>query len=444
MQEVSLKRQLSGFEVTVFGLSLMAPITVFSTFGIAAEVTDGRVALAYIIAAIALAFTAYSYTQMVKAFPIAGSAYTYVNKAFNSKVGFLVGWSLLTDYILLPMVNYLIASIFLKSVFPSVPAFVWILLFIIFNTAINIRGMKVASWVNTFLLGYAFIVIILFSILSVRYILSDGTTPLFSVTPFMNSGFELSLLMAGASLLCFSYLGFDSITTLAEEAINPKKTLPRAIFAIIIIGTCAFVFVSYFGSLVKPDYTKFSNLDSAGLELVTMIGGQLMASLFLGSILIGAFASGLASQSSASRVLYAMGRDNMLPKPFAKLHAKYQTPVFNLILIGCISLLSIVMTLTMATAFINFGAMIAFLFVNLSVIAHYFVKQQQRSIKATIQYLVIPAIGASFIFYLMLSLNTYSLVLGISWIVLGITYLTYLVKVKGMKQLSMSFNEERL
>lgn len=441
MSEVSLKRQLSGFELTIFGLALMAPVTVFTTYGIAADVTDGRVPFAYLFAAIALSFTAYSYAQMVKAFPISGSAYTYVQHAFNSKAGFLVGWALLTDYMLLPMVNYLVASIFLASVFPSVPAFVWILLLVVLNTFINIRGTKVASWVNTLLLAYAFLVIILFFILSIRFILSNDAT-LFTTTPFLNSGFDMGLLMAGASLLCFSYLGFDSVTTLAEEVVDPKRTIPRAIFTIVIVGTLAFVVVSYLASLVQPNYQNFSNLDASGVELVAMVGGNLFVSLFLGGMLIGCFASGLAAQSSASRVLYAMGRDGMLPKVFSKLHPTYKTPVFNLLLVAAISLLSIVMTLTMATSFINFGAMIAFLFVNLSVIGYYFIKQRQRSVKGTILYLILPAFGTLFVLYLIINLNMYSLILGIVWGAIGVAYLFYLIKIKGMKTLELSFNNE--
>ncbi|MCA9725692.1 MAG: APC family permease, partial [Kurthia sp.] len=395
---------------------------------------------AYLFAAIALSFTALSYAQMVKAFPISGSAYTYVQKAFNSKAGFLVGWALLTDYMLLPMVNYLIASIFLSSVFPSIPAMVWILILVVCNTFINIRGTKMASWVNSLLLAYAFIVVILFTIFSIRFLQNDGES-LWSTMPFVNSGFDLGLLMAGASLLCFSYLGFDSVTTLAEEVVNPKKTIPRAIFTIVLIGTAVFVVVSYFAARVQPNYQNFSNLDASGMELVAMVGGNLFVSLFLAGMLIGCFASGLAAQSSASRVLYAMGRDGMLPAIFSKLHAKYQTPVFNLVLVGLSSLLSIVMTLTMATAFINFGAMIAFLFVNLSVIGFYYVKQKKRDVKGTILYLILPSCGALFVLYLIISLNVYSLILGITWGAIGVCYLIYLVKVKGMKKLDLSFEE---
>lgn len=443
MSEVKLIRRLTGKDLVVFGLSLMAPVTIFTTFGIASQVTDSRVPLAYIFTALALCLTGYCYALMVKAFPISGSAYSYVHRAVNSKIGFLVGWALLTSYALLPMVNYLVAAIFLYSIVPQIPFWFWIILLIGLNTFINIKGTKLASWVNSLLLTYSFVVVIIFSLLSIRYILVDKTvTSLFSITPFVGYGFELSAIMAGASLLCFSYLGFDSITTLAEEVIEPEKTIPRSIYTIIGIGTLTFVVVSYLGTLVQPSYQNFTNLDSAAVELVAMVGGNLFVSFFLAGMLIGCFASGLASQASASRVLYAMGRDKMLPTIFATLSPKYQTPVFNLLLIAAISLLSLVMTLTLAASLINFGALIAFLFVNIAVIFHYFIKNKNRSISSIIRYLTIPSLGSIFIIYLLFNLDTISILFGIVWGVLGVFYLIYLVKFKGMEQINLDFSEE--
>lgn len=414
MSEIKLVRGLTGKDLVVFGLSLMAPITIFTTFGIASAVTDSRVPLAYIFTALVLSLTGYCYAQMVKAFPISGSAYSYVHRAVNSKVGFLVGWALLTSYALLPMVNYLVAAIFLYSIVPQIPYAFWIILLIVLNTLINIKGARMASWVNSLLLIYSFLVVIIFSILSVRYVVvGNGVSALFSATPLFGSGFEMSVIMAGASLLCFSYLGFDSITTLAEEVVNPKKTIPRAIYTIIGVGTFIFVVVSY-----------------------------LFTSFFLAGTLIGCFASGLASQASASRVLYAMGRDNMLPKVFGTLSPKYQTPVFNLLLIAGISLLSLVMTLSLAASFINFGALVAFLFVNISVIFHYYIKENNRSLVGTMKYLIIPSLGSVFILYFLLNLESTSVIFGAVWVTLGIFYLIYLVKLKGMKQINLTHSEE--
>ncbi|ULT58676.1 APC family permease [Neobacillus drentensis] len=443
MKKANLNQRLTLFSVVMIGLSIMAPGTVFSTYGIASQITEGKVPAAYAVAAIALAFTAYSYGQMVKAYPTSGSAYTYVQQAFNPYMGFLIGWALFTDYLLLPMVNYLIAGIFISSVIPAIPSYVWILLLIGMTTVINIRGIKLVGVINTLLMVYSILVIVLFSFLSIKSVLDGtGTGTLFSTSPIFDSGHSFSLILAGASLLCFSFLGFDSITTLAEETIDPTKTIPKAIFIILITGALIFIGVSYISSMVQPDFTAFTNPDAAAVEMATMVGGNLFTSFFLGATLVGTFASGLAAQASVSRVLFAMGRDSMLPKKyFGYVHPRFNTPIFNIVLVGAISLLALVLSLTVATSFINFGALVAFLFVNLSVIAHYFNRKKERSVKGIVSYLILPLIGAGFIVWLLSGLNVHSIILGICWTVLGVFYLMYLVKFKGMKSVSLKFDE---
>lgn len=107
-----LQRSLTLFPVVLFGISFMALGTVFSTYGIASQLSHGMVAGSYLLALIIMLFTAYSYGQMAKAFPVSGSAYTYAQKSINPYVGFLAGWTILMDYLLIPMVNYLIFGIF--------------------------------------------------------------------------------------------------------------------------------------------------------------------------------------------------------------------------------------------------------------------------------------------------------------------------------------------
>lgn len=444
LKSVELNRKLTLFAVVIIGLSIMAPGTVFTTYGIAAQITEGKVPAAYILAVIALSFTAYSYGQMVKAYPVAGSAYSYVQRAFNSsKMGFIVGWALFTDYLLLPMVNYLIAGIFMSSMIPQIPAYVWIFLLIILTTFVNVRGIKLVGTVNTLLMVYSILVIVLFCILSIVTVLKgEGTGTLLTATPFYDANFSFPLILAGASLLCFSFLGFDSITTLSEETIDAQKTIPRAIFIILFAGATIFVIVSYIASLVQPDFNAFVDPEAASVEMALMIGGNAYVAFFLGATLVGTFASGLAAQASVSRVLYAMGRDGIFPtKFFGYVHPKFKTPSRNIILVGFISLLALVMSLEVATSFINFGALVAFLFVNISVIVHYFYREKHTSLSGTIKYLILPIIGASFIIWLISGLDYHSLILGGSWTTLGIIYLIYLVKVKGMDNIVIAYDE---
>ncbi|MGO0060123.1 APC family permease [Brevibacillus fluminis] len=442
-QPRTLKRSLSLFHVIFFGLAYMAPLTIFTTYGVATQASHGMLPAAYIVALIAMAFTAYSYGRMVKVYPMSGSAYTYTQKSLNSHVGFLVGWAILMDYLFLPMINYLVATLYLAIYFPSVPFWVWVISFIVITTVLNILGIKLATNINTLFVIYQFFVLIVFVVLSVKGILNGmGTGTLVSIKPFFNPDVPLSSVMAGASLLCLSFLGFDAVSTLSEETKNPDKTIPKAILLVTLIGGALFIFISYVGHMVYPDYASFKNADTAAYEMIEYVGGNLLTALFTAASLVGFLASAVAAHGSVTRLLYAMGRDSVLPqKLFGSLHPRFKTPVFNIVLVGVLSLTALFVDLVTATSFINFGALVAFTFVNLSVIAHYFVRSRRRSPLDTLRYLILPLIGAGFTVWLWTSLDKHSLILGGVWALCGLIYLMYLTKMFTKRPPELNFDE---
>lgn len=429
-ESVKLQRSLTLLPVVLFGFSFMAPATVFSTYGIAAQLSHGMVAGSYVIALCVMLFTAYSYGQMAKEFPYSGSAYTFAQKSINSYFGFLVGWSILLDYLFIPMVNYLLFGIFFSAAFPAIPSYVWILLMLILVTGVNIIGLKLANAVNVIATVIVFCFILIFCVLSIRSILNgEGTGLLFTSAPFYNPDEHFSFLLAGASLLCFSFLGFDSVTTFSEEIVNPKKNIPRAVFIITLVGGLVFIVVSYVAQIVWPDYQSFKDPDSASFEIIKLIGGSFLSGAFLVLFGVGVFVSAMASQASAARVLFAMGRDGQLQRRvFGHLNVKLKTPVNNILIISLFSLLALVLSLSLVASFINFGAFLAFTCVNISVIAHYFFRRKMRSFKGTVLYLVLPLVGAVLDIWLLVNLDTHSKTLGGLWLVAGIVYLIFLTK----------------
>ncbi|MFL0364703.1 APC family permease [Pseudobacillus sp. 179-B 2D1 NHS] len=433
-QTKEMNRSLGLIHVVLFGFSFMALATVFSTYGIAAQLSHGMVPGAYLLALIVMLFTAYSYGQMSKSIPSAGSAYAYTQKAINPYVGFLVGWAILMDYLFIPMVNYLLFGIFFSAAFPSVPNYVWILSMLLLVTVINVRGVKLATKANAFITIFSIAFILLFIGLSIKEIAGGaGTGTLFSLKPFYNSEEPLSFIISGAALLCFSFLGFDSATAFAEETVNPQKNIPRAVFIITLVGGAIFITVSYFAQNVWPNYNSFVDPDSAAHEIIKFVGGKALASAFLAVYAVTAFGSAMSSQASASRVLYAMGRDGQLPnKFFGTLHQKYNTPVNNILLISAISLLALFLSLSLVASFINFGAFLAFTSVNIAVITYYFVRKKERSLKGTLLYLIIPAVGALLDLWLLINLDIHSKVLGSIWFALGLIYMVVLTK--GFRQ----------
>lgn len=430
---VNLSRSLSLTSVVVTGMAFMALTTVFSTYGIAAEISHGMVAGSYVIALIVMMFTAHSYGQMAKAFPIAGSAYTYAQKAINSHVGFLVGWAILMDYLLIPMVNFLLFGIFFSAAIPEVPQYFWIFILVVLVTFVNVRGVKLSANINMIVIGLSLLFLIVFCILSVKSIVTGtGTGILVNLNPFINTDESFKYLLAGAALLCFSFLGFDAVSTFSEEVKNPEKNIPRAISLVTIMGGFCFIVVSYFAHNVWPDYTSFKDADSASYEIIFLVGGNALQAAFLAITALVVFGSASASQASAARVLYAMGRDGQLSKKFfGKLNKRTRTPVNNILLIGILSLSSLFLSLSFVASFINFGALIAFTAVNLSVIFLYYGKRKERSLKGTIFYLIFPLIGAILTTCLLFNLDVYSITLGSVWFGMGVIYLLFMTK--GLK-----------
>ncbi|WP_419307411.1 APC family permease [Chromohalobacter israelensis] len=424
-----MKKTLSLGQVVLFGLAYMTPIIVLGTFGVLAVTTEGAVSGAYLAALIAMLFTAHSYGRMASAYPVAGSAYAYVRHAIDDRLGFIAGWAILLDYLFLPMVIWLIGAAYLHSAFPAVPTPLWLLAFIAVTTVINILGLRLASVVNSVMMLVQILVLVAFVGLSMHYVLGDPTQPFWSLTPFLgaDSAATLPVLMAGAAVACYSFLGFDAVTTLTEETKDPQRTLPRAILLITLIGGLIFVVVSYFVQLAAPGH-DFANPDAAAYEIARNIGGDIFVSIFLIGLVVGQFASGIAAQASGARLLYAMGRDDVLPKRWLGKLSRFGTPLGGLLLSGVVALLALTMDVLSAASFINFGAFLAFALVNLSVIFHYYLKERRRGGMETLWFLICPLIGLGAILWLMLSLDHLAIMLGGAWLAFGLAWLIWLTR----------------
>ncbi|WP_223556830.1 APC family permease [Pseudomonas sp. BF-R-01] len=436
-----LQRTLSLGSVVLFGIAYMTPIIVLGTFGILAQSTAGMVPAAYLAALVAMFFTAMSYGRMASAFPVAGSAYSYVRKAISPKLGFIAGWAVLLDYLFLPMAIWLIGAAYLNSAFPAVPQWIWVLAFIGITSAINIVGLKLANGINALLMLVQFLVLITFVVLCIHYVGGDASTPLWSVKPFFNGDMQMPLIMSGAAIACYSFLGFDAVSTLTEETRDPRRTIPRAIMLITLIGGLIFVGVSYFVQIAHPSF-QFDSVDSAAYEIARNIGGDLFVSIFLIGLIVGQFASGLSAQASGSRLLYAMGRDGVLPKSFfGTLHERFGTPINSILLCAVVALLALKLDVTTSTSFINFGAFLAFSLVNLSVIFHYWIGGEKKGLRELVLFLIFPFIGLAADLWLMVSLDHLAIYLGLSWLAIGVVYLAVLTGGFRRQPPEMDFQE---
>lgn len=421
-----MKRVLGLPGLTIFGIAYMVPLTIFSTLGPVAQITGNGVPGAYIVTLICMLFTALSYGRMTRRYPVAGSAYSYSQQAFGGHAGFLTGWALMLDYLLLPLINYLLIGLYLSAYFPAIPGALWIVLAIAVVTVLNVLGIKSVSSLNG-------IVVIVQVVFAVAFIILSLNTVNGQPTPDVSTAFTgtngLPALFTGAAILCLSFLGFDAVSTLSEEAKNPLRDVPRAIMAVTFIGGLTFIVLSFISYLVIPDWTSFENVDTASAEVVQAAGGTWLSNFFIACLVAGATGSALASQASVSRILYTMGRDGVLPqRVFGVLNPRFNSPARATLVVSAVSLLAIVLPLDVVISVISFGALAAFTMVNLSVVKSYAMDDGRRRGMDAVRYVVLPLIGFGLTVWLWTSLPGTALVVGLIWVALGVLYMAGLTR----------------
>ncbi|GAT00022.1 APC family permease [Mycolicibacterium fortuitum] len=421
--EGRLRRALGLPSLVLFGLVYMVPLTVFTTYGIVTQTTGGRLSVAYLVTLAAMVFTARSYARMAVAYPVAGSAYTYTQRSFGAPVGFLAGWSLLLDYLFLPMINYLVIGIYLNAAVPAIPGWVFVVLSIAAVTLLNIVGIVSVARANLVIIAIQAIFIVTFLVLACSKVFGLGTVDLLAPIHGDGGATGFSPVLAGAAILCLSFLGFDAVSTLSEEAKDPKRSVPQAIMIATVVAGVIFVVLSYLGQLVFPS-NEFTDVESGSLDLMLTAGGQFLQTFFTAAYVAGALGSAIASQASVARILYAMGRDGVLPRSFfGHVSPRFATPVYAILAVSAVSLLATVISLTTLASVISFGALVAFSVVNLSVIKHYFVDRRERDGVGLISNLLLPLIGFLLTVWLWTSLSGLTLVIGLSWLAAGFVWL---------------------
>ena len=389
---VELRKTLTLVPVVMMGLAYMQPMTLFDTFGIVSGLTDGHVPTAYAFALIAILFTALSYGKLVRRYPSAGSAYTYAQKSISPTVGFMVGWSSLLDYLFAPMINILLAKIYFEALVPSIPSWMFVVALVAFMTAFNLRSLKSVANFNTVIVVLQVVLIaVILGMVVYGVFEGEGAGTLASTRPFWSGDAHVIPMITGATILCFSFTGFDGISNLSEETKDAERVIPRAIFLTALIGGMIFIFATYFLQLYFPDISRFKDPDASQPEIMLYVAGKAfqVGALIFSTITV--LASGMAAHAGVARLMYV--------------------------------------DLVMATALINFGALVAFTFVNLSVISQFWIREKRnKTLKDHFQYLFLPMCGALTVGALWVNLEESSMVLGLIWAAIGLIYLACVTK----------------
>ncbi|HEV2782110.1 MAG TPA: APC family permease [Actinophytocola sp.] len=431
-----LKRSLSFWDLLIYGLIFMVPIAPFGIFGGVFNASGGMVALAYAIGAVGMVFTAISYAQMAKAFPLAGSVYSYAGRGIAPPVGFIAGWQILLDYILIPALLYIVSGIAMHSFVPAIPVWLWVVGFIVLNTAINYFGIELTARANRVMLVGELIVLAVFLLIGVIALAGGkGTGDFFS--PLYNSDtFSVGLIFGAVSLAALSFLGFDAISTLSEENREGSRQVARATVASLLVVAVLFIVQTWVAALLVPDRAKLLNEGDPGgtafYEAAEHAGGHWLYVLTaVATAIAWGFADALVAQAATSRVLYSMARDRQLPRFLAKVHETYRVPEYATFVVAVISVgVGVGLTfrddygLTTLTALVNFGALTAFLLLHLSVIVHYLVRNRSRDY---VRHLLVPVCGLVILGYVVIKAKVAAQVVGLSWLGIGIVVMIGLV-----------------
>lgn len=425
-----LKRSLSLTDLVVYGMIFMIPIAPFGVYGYVNAEAPGMVPLAYIIGMVAMLFTALSYGSMARAFPVAGSVYSYAQRGLNQHVGFIAGWLMLLDYLLIPPLLYVYAAMALNHLYPDIPKVGFILAFLVSATFVNLRGITFTARMNIIFLLAQLVVLGIFLFYAWNALHSGGGNGQLTLAPLYNpETFNFALLMQAVSIAVLSFLGFDAISTLAEEIKgDPGRSVGKAALITLLVMGVIFVVQTWIATDLAAGL-GFKSADTAFYEIAEIAAGSWLATLTaVATALAWGVAVAITSQAAVSRLLFGMARDGKLPKVLAKVHPKYNTPYLSIYLVAVLSLVIcylFINSVDTLTSLVNFGALSGFMLLHLTVINYYWRRQQSGQV---IRHLICPVIGFIIVAAIMYNMGVDAQKLGLIWIALGLVYLFFLNK----------------
>jgi len=440
-----LRRVLTVWDLIFYGIVVIQPGAPIPLFGLAQRLSLGHTATTILIAMVAMMLTAVSYGRMAALYPSAGSAYTYVGRGINFHLGFLAGWAMFLDYLLIPLLNTIYLSLTVQRLLPHVPYTALVVFFALTITLLNLRGIRTTARSNRILLAFMCVVIGWFVLLAIGYLFqTQGWHGLISTAPFYNPAtFHLRTIATATSFAALTYIGFDSVTTLAEDVENPKRNVMLAtVLVCLLTGIFSSVQV-YLGQRVWPDWTTFPSEETAFLDVSKRVGGMLLFHGMAAMLIAANFAGALSAQAGAARLLFSMGRDNILPrKIFGYLDPRHSNPSRNIWIIGCLVLIgALLLSYEQSAEVLNFGAFLSFMGVNAAAVRQFYFLGVGGHRKRLLTDALLPLLGFLFCLGIWLGLQTPAKVIGSAWLLVGIVYAG--AKTRGFREkpVMMDFTE---
>lgn len=429
-----LNKNMRFRDLVILGLLFIGPAAPVGLFGVLDAVSDGAVALVYLVATLVMAFTAFSYARMSMQLPNAGSVYAYCSAGIHPNVGFLVGWLLLLDYMFIPAVAYLFSGISLNAIIPDVPVWVWTCIAVVITTTLNLIGIKKSAKITLIILILEIIVLIAILCVGIWIIGQYGAKRDW-LDPFIGGKlFNWDNLFTAVSIAVLSYLGFDAIATFAEENGGERSLVSKAIIGCLILAGVLFVIQTYIGALLSPYSPEYlrANPGLQGKAYYQIVNQEI--SLWLGWLLglmkaIGAAFSAMVGQAAASRLLFSMGRDKRLPSVLATVNQHSGGPTIAILFAAAFNLCLAAIAanyakgLSTLVSFVDIGALTAFIMLHVAVIGYFKFKQKHSGIQSTILNMIIPIIGILVLLPVLINIDNDAKVIGLIWLFIGILIL---------------------
>jgi amino acid transporter len=419
-----LKRSLSLADLTIYGLVFINPVSPIVVFGIVFNASRGMVPLVFVVGLAAMLFTASSYMTMSRAFPVAGSVYAYAAHGLGPTIGFFAGWAILLDYLLMPALIYVVGAIALHSVLPSVPQWIWVVAQLAFATAVNYFGIETTARTNLALFVIAIVILAIFIATAIVALSHHVAGAQFSWSPLLNP-VEVSpgLIFGALSLAVLNFLGFDAISTLAEESRSGSSAVARATMLSLCIAAALFVAQTWLASLFVPGRVSFPEgaaTNEAFYNIADSIGGYpLKFLLTVPAILFCGIGAALSAQAATARLIYGMARDGKLPRALAHVGQRRKVPERAIFLVAAVTLvlgIGMVNNLELLTSMVSFGALLGFLLLHSSVIGHFAWRGKSRD---WLRHWLAPGIGFLIIAYVLWNAEANAKMAGTLWLLAG-------------------------
>jgi len=410
-------------DLIIFGMIFMVPIAPYSIFGFVWNDAKGMVPLAFLLGLVGMAFTALSYAAMSRAFPLAGSVYTYAQRGLHEIAGFFAGWLILLDYILIPSLLYVVSAVALQPILPAVPGWIWIVGFISFNAAVNLIGIQFTARVNRYMLAMELAALALFVVVGLMALYGGMGAGRLTLKPIYDpQAFSFATVAGATSIAVLSFLGFDGISTLAEENRASQSAVGRATLLSLLLVGVLFMLQTWIATDLARGMS-FASPATAFYEIAERAGGAWLRLItIIAVVLSSAIANAIAAQAAVSRILFAMARDGKLPAVLAKVHPRYQTPYVSTLAVAGVSLIVGLLfadRIDDLARIVNFGALTGFVLLHLSVINHFFVRERSGD---WLKHLVFPLTGLLIIVYVLYEMDRSAKIIGACWIAIGVMY----------------------